>query len=130
MPTWLTSWGSEARRILTEICDRPAHRERWAILLTGLALYPTVGAMIGLLVWFGVTPFVNAALVIPWFGWISIGFLVLLGLVIIALLGIIRHIQVALPNGMSVGLDIADEYDVTTTTTTTAVTGTPNEPIC
>lgn len=108
---WLSNIGSEFRRIVKEICDRPGHREQWAILLSGFALYPSIAAMIGLLVWFGMNPFVNAALVIPWFGWIALGFLALFGLVVIALLGIVRHIQVGLPNGVQIGLDVADKFD-------------------
>jgi hypothetical protein len=123
MLTWFSNLGAELRRIMAVICDRPAHRERWAILLGGIALHMSVGGMIGLLVWFGMSPFVNASLVIPWFGWIAIGFLGLLGLVIIALLGIVRHIQVGLPNGTQIGLDIADKYDVGQQST-----GAPDEP--
>jgi hypothetical protein len=108
-----SGFAAEVKRIVTEICDRPGHREQWAILLSGLALYPSIGAMIGLLVWFGMNPFINAALVIPWFGWIAVGFLILFGVVVLALLKIVRSLNVTLPNGIQMGVDLVDSKDTT-----------------
>ena len=101
----------EFKRIITELCDRPGHREQWAILLAGVAIYPLIGLMIAILVWFGTHAAVNAALVVPILGNFGYGFLGLFGLVVVALLGIIRKVSATLPGGAQLSVEIDDDDD-------------------
>lgn len=103
-------WG-QFKRVVKALCDHPNHLQRWAIIGAGLSQYVLLYGMIGLLVWFGTNPFVNAALVIPIFGNIALASLAIIGLVVVALLGIIRGVKAMLPNGTSVEIDLTDKND-------------------
>lgn len=99
------------KRVVKALCENPAHLQRWAIIGAGVTQYLGLAGMIGLLVWFGMNPFVNAALVIPIFGFIAYGHLAIMALVVIALLGIIRGVKAVLPTGASIEVDLTDNKD-------------------
>lgn len=102
---------AEIRRIITYVCEHPAHLQRLSIIGSGMALYPALFGMVGVLVYFGTHPAVHALAVIPIFGNITYGLLILFGLVILALLNILRSFKASLPAGASIELDIADSKD-------------------
>lgn len=102
---------SEAKRIITKFCDHPEHLQRWAIIGSGLAVGAALLGIISLLVYFGLHVTPAGALVIPILGNIGYGFVGLFGLVVIALLGIVRGIKAMLPNGTSIEVDLVDKRD-------------------
>lgn len=93
--TWLNG-------VVERLCDRPDHLQRLSIVGAGVAVYPLIAVMIGILVWFGVNPAAAAPLVVPIIGNIAYGLLGLFGLVVVALLGIIKGVRASLPGGASV----------------------------
>lgn len=107
------------RRTLDVLCDRPDHLQRVSIIASGFVMWPT---MIGfaLIVWLGYGP-EHGAQSLNYMGFALVGSMLLWGLVIIALLGIVKGVRVAGPGGMSVSIQTtADDPDVDPTTTRNA----------
>ena len=102
------SW---VRRTLDELCARPDHLQRLSIIGSGFIMWPT---MIGfaLIVWLGYGP-AEAAQSLNFMGIALIVSMALWGLVVVALLGIVKGLRVSGPGGMSVSIQTtADDPDV------------------
>lgn len=106
------------RRTLDGLCDRPDHLQRLSIIGSGFVMWPT---MIGfaLIVWLGYarTPELQSQS-LNFMGLALLGSMALWGLVVIALLGIIKGLRVAGPGGVSLAITTtADDPDMDPTTT-------------
>lgn len=109
------SW---VRRTLDELCERPDHLQRLSIIGSGFIMWPT---MVGfaLIVWLGYarTPELQAQS-LNFMGMALLGSMALWGLVVVAMLGIIKGVSVRGPGGMSVAIQTtADDPDVDPKTT-------------
>ncbi|MFN3930859.1 MAG: hypothetical protein ACK4JY_03835 [Brevundimonas sp.] len=103
----LSSW---LRRTLDELCARPDHLQRLSIIGSGFIMWPT---MVGfaLIVWLGYGP-EQAAQSLNFMGMALIGSMALWGLVVVALLGIVKGLRVSGPGGLSVAIETtADDPD-------------------
>jgi hypothetical protein len=91
-------------RTIESLCNRPDHLQRLAIIAAGCVMYPTVWGLI-LIVWkgFGDHPTLYPQQ-LQILGWALLGSMVLWGLVVIALLGIVKGIKVEGPGGIGVEL--------------------------
>lgn len=99
------------RRVLDELCQRPDHLQRLSIIGSGFVMWPT---MVGfaLIVWLGYGP-EHGAQSLNFMGMALIGSMSLWGLVVVALLGIVKGVRVAGPGGLSVAIETtADDPDV------------------
>lgn len=102
----MNSFFSWLRQTVDTLCNRPDHLQRLAIIGSGMAVYPLV-VMAYLVMWRGASNLhVNQ---IDWLGWYGVGFLMLLALVIITLLGTIKGIHISGPGGIEVQLDTTAE---------------------
>lgn len=120
------SW---VRRTLDGLCDRPDHLQRLSIIGSGFIMWPT---MVGfaLIVWLGYarTPELQAQS-LNFMGMALLGSMALWGLVVVAMLGIIKGVRLAGPGGMSVAITTtADDPDVDPSTTRVDVTATGLQP--
>lgn len=108
-----TAWLGRAVR---HICDHPAHLQRLSIIGSGIVMYPTVVGF-ALIVWLGYGPELGAQS-LNFMGIALLASMGLWGLVVVALLGIVKGIKVAGPAGMSVAVTTtADDPDVDPSTT-------------
>lgn len=106
------------RRTLDGLCDRPDHLQRLSIIGSGFVMWPT---MIGfaLIVWLGYarTPALQSQS-LNFMGIALLASMALWGLVVIALLGIIKGLRVAGPGGVSLAITTtADDPDADPSTT-------------
>ena len=93
--------GTEAKRIFHELCNRPDHLQRWAIIGAGLVLFPILAIFTWLVRYsFGNQPTLYGQQ-LAILGYALYGFIGLFGLVILALLKIIKGFGVTLPTGMN-----------------------------
>ncbi len=95
------------------LCARPDHLQRLSIIGSGFVMWPT---MVGfaLIVWlgYGRTPALQSQS-LNFMGMALVGSMALGGLVVVALLGIVKGIRVAGPGGLSVAIETtADDPDV------------------
>lgn len=104
---------SNIKRIVKTLCEHPSHLQRWAIIGAGLVLFPTVWVFVWLVRYsFGDQPQLYAQQ-LGILGNALYGVLALWGLTIVALLGIIRGLNVMFPGGASVDVDFLDPADGT-----------------
>lgn len=111
----LFSW---LRRTLDGLCERPDHLQRLSIIGSGFIMWPT---MVGfaLIVWLGYarTPELQAQS-LNFMGIALIGSMALWGLVVVALLGIVKGVRLSGPGGLSVAIETtADDPDRDPSTT-------------
>jgi F0F1-type ATP synthase membrane subunit c/vacuolar-type H+-ATPase subunit K len=107
-----------ARSTLDTLCERPDHLQRLAIIGAGMVMFPTVLGII-YIVWRGYerTPELQSQS-LNIMGFALYGAMALWGLVVIALLGIVKGLRIEGPGG--IGIDIqttADDPDVGPETT-------------
>lgn len=111
-------------RVVRHVRDHPAHLQRLSIIGAGVVMYPTVLLFAGI-VWLGYGKtealqtqslnFMGAALLASMALW---------GLVVVAILGVVKGVTVAGPGGLSVAVQTtADDPDVAPATTRFEVTG-------
>ena len=104
------SW---VRRTLDELCERPDHLQRLSIIGSGFVMWPTM-IFFSLVVWlgYGRTPELQAQSM-NFLGFALLGSMALWGLVVVALIGIIKGVSVSGPGGISVSVQTtADDPDV------------------
>jgi hypothetical protein len=129
--------GNWISRTIESLCNRPDHLQRLAIVAAGCVMYPTVWGLI-LIVWkgFGDHPTLYPQQ-LQILGWALLGSMVLWGLVVVALLGIVKGIKVEGPGGVGIELtttsstspdDAGAPLQQTTVTTATA-TAVPTAPV-
>lgn len=105
-------------RVVRHLCDHPAHLQRLSIIGAGVVMYPTVLAF-ALVVWLGYarTPELQAQS-LNFMGAALLSSMALWGLVVVAILGIVKGVRVAGPGGVSVAVTTtADDPDVDPSTT-------------
>ncbi|MFN3836834.1 MAG: hypothetical protein ACK4MI_03885 [Brevundimonas sp.] len=109
-----TDWLGRAVR---NICDHPAHLQRLSIIGAGVVMYPTLLGF-ALVVWLGYsrTPELQAQS-LNFMGMALLASMALWGLVVVAVLGIIKGFSVSGPGGVGVSITTtADDPDVAPTT--------------
>lgn len=97
-----------ARRIASiveKLCDHPEHLQRLAIIFAGVFAYPLVWGLV-FIVWKGFDSKVFGAKQLEILGQALMGSMVLWGLVIVALLGIVKGVKAQLPGGAGFEVDI------------------------
>lgn len=96
------SW---ARRVLGELCERPDHLQRFAVVGAGVIMWPT---MVGfaLVVWLGYarTPELQSQS-LNFMGMALLASMALWGLVVVATLGIIKGLTISGPGGVAVSIE-------------------------
>ena len=92
-------------KIVDQLCHQPDHLQRLAIIAAGTMMYPLVVGLV-LIIWRGGWEVVHQSEQLSILGYLAFGSMALWGLVVVALLGIIRGFRATLPGGASVELDI------------------------
>lgn len=108
--------------VVRNICDHPTHMQRLGIIGAGIVMYPTV-LLFAAIVWLGYsrTPALQAQS-LNFMGSALLGSMALWGLVVIAVLGIIKGVSVSGPGGVSLSLTTtADDPDVDPSTVRSSV---------
>jgi F0F1-type ATP synthase membrane subunit c/vacuolar-type H+-ATPase subunit K len=113
-------FGAYIKTVVQTLCDRPDHLQRLAIIGAGMVAYPMVCAIIWI-VWKGYdhTPELQAQS-LNFMGFALYGAMVMWGLVVVALLGVVKGLKVEGPGGVSV--------ELTTTATATSTDAPPPNP--
>ena len=102
--------------VVRNICDHPSHMQRLSIIGAGVVMYPTV-LLFAAIVWLGYarTPQLQAQS-LNFMGSALLASMALWGLVVIAILGVVKGLTVAGPGGLSVNVQTtADDPDVAPT---------------
>lgn len=96
------SW---ARRVLSELCGRPDHLQRLAVVGAGVIMWPTLVGF-ALVVWLGYarTPELQSQS-LNFMGMALLASMALWGLVVVATLGIIKGLTISGPAGMAVSIE-------------------------
>lgn len=104
------SW---TRRALDGLCERPDHLQRLAVVGAGMIMWPTLISF-ALIVWlgYGRTPELQSQS-LNFMGLALLASMALWGLVVIAILGIVKGLSVSGPGGVSVSITTtADDPDI------------------
>lgn len=103
--------------VVRNICDHPSHMQRLSIIGAGMVMYPTVLAF-ALVVWLGYGRTAELqAQSLNFMGAALLSSMALWGLVVVAILGVVKGVTVAGPGGLSVAVQTtADDPDVAPTT--------------
>lgn len=99
--------------VVRNICDHPSHMQRLGIIGAGMVMYPTVLLFAGI-VWLGYarTPELQSQS-LNFMGMALLSSMALWGLVVVAILGVVKGVSVSAPGGLSVGITTtADDPDV------------------
>lgn len=104
--------------VVRNICDHPSHMQRLSIIGAGMVMYPTVLAF-ALVVWLGYGRTAELqAQSLNFMGAALLSSMALWGLVVVAILGVVKGVTVAGPGGLSVAVQTtADDPDVAPATT-------------
>lgn len=106
--------------IVRHVCDHPEHMQRLSIIGSGIIMWPTVIGF-ALIVWKGYGE-AQADQSLNFMGMALIGSMLLWGLVVVALLGIVKGLRLGGPAGMSVEITTtADDPDVDPSTSRPSV---------
>lgn len=98
-------------RVVRHLCDHPSHLQRLSIIGAGVVMHPTVLAF-ALVVWLGYGR--TAALQqqsLNFMGAALLSSMALWGLVVVAILGIVKGVRIAGPGGLSVALTTTADVD-------------------
>lgn len=90
---------------IDRICNDPEHLQRLSVVGAGMAMYP----MVAILIWIIWTAYPEAGLEtkkLDILGFALYGAMALWGLVVVAILGVVRNLKATLPGGSSIEIEV------------------------